>query len=521
MIFARSVRRASGVFLFVHFLAVAGLLLCPAVRAQTEAEQNREAVREIGLDEPVNMLDKVNKTLTDKFNAVRNFLTKPKDPDPTGEYSGDINRQRLVDMDAAERKRKAEECIKKKASTLGDDSNRAFCEEQFLLAEDPRGRPPGQADRPDLELARPAERPVPPEQSTRSDALKELQLKASSNRGSDTFFSDRLRAECSEGQLSSSCSRYLQGADEVAATAATLLASSLAPQLLPFEKNSLIALNSPPLAAAIRERRATDARAREAAAAAPPDPRAQCAASEKTCQTGCLGVVAVGLISMFSGNKSGSGAAGDQAQQCTDRCTQTKASCDQQVAAAEQGKTSATSSTASSGGNCREVMNSLIEPVNNRAAQGRLTPAQDAQQSVWAMQTYMRVANTHPACANDAGARQEIANNLRRDQEKCRALGAPNCDLGRNFIGTTERTETAIQQLFRPTIPASQPQQRVAATGNAGGGIPACTPGAGYDAKTCSCTLNPASAGCAPAPRPSGAAKKHTCGPSRNQECWQ
>lgn len=66
--------------------------------------------------------------------------------------------------------------------------------------------------------------------------------------------------------------------------------------------------------------------------------RQQCAASENSCNTGCLGIAAVGLISAFSRNSAGASAAGDQAQQCSSRCDQEKVECDRQVAALEQEK---------------------------------------------------------------------------------------------------------------------------------------------------------------------------------------
>lgn len=66
--------------------------------------------------------------------------------------------------------------------------------------------------------------------------------------------------------------------------------------------------------------------------------RQQCAASESSCNTGCLGIGAVGLISLFSRNSAGASAASDQVQQCSSRCDQEKSACDQQVVALEQEK---------------------------------------------------------------------------------------------------------------------------------------------------------------------------------------
>jgi hypothetical protein len=456
VVFARLVRRISDVSLPVHFLIVAGLLFCPAVSAQTDAD--REAARIIGVDEPLNMLDKVNKTLTDKVNSIKNFFTRPKDSDPSGENSADINRQRLVDMGEEGRRKGVEDCVKYRATTFGDQSNRKNCEAVYLLPEDPRTRPPEQAERPDLEVAEPAERLASPGKATQ---MSELSRRVASNLGSAKFFSDRLLAECSEGQLSSSCSRYLQGADEVAATTTGLLTGPDAAQLLPFEKNALISLKIASVAAAIRERRANpsatgckpgmgaavncvpaeETAAAEKAAAdklaagndAPPvvlprrggnagtdlfqnsiaqseqeerdrpvrearekaererlaeqqrlaqqqlaeqqrlastqrsapsptpapatapqqsakdqliasldqriaSTRQRCLASESSCNSGCLGVGAIGIFSALTGNRAAASASQDQLQQCSNRCDQAKSDCDQRVLAIENEK---------------------------------------------------------------------------------------------------------------------------------------------------------------------------------------
>ncbi len=101
------------------------------------------------------------------------------------------------------------------------------------------------------------------------------------------------------------------------------------------------------------------------------------------------------------------------------------------------------------GRSCQDILNGLIGPVNDAAASSRLTLAQSAQEVVWAMQTYMRVANAHSACANDAQSRQQVASMLRKEQDRCRQGGFSNCDSGQNFSGTAARTEMAIRQLFQ------------------------------------------------------------------------
>ena len=67
------------------------------------------------------------------------------------------------------------------------------------------------------------------------------------------------------------------------------------------------------------------------------------------------------------------------------------------------------------------------------------------------MQTYLRVANTHPSCANDSQSKQKVAGMLRQEQDRCRQSGSSNCDSGQNFSGTAARTEAAIRQLFQET----------------------------------------------------------------------
>lgn len=65
--------------------------------------------------------------------------------------------------------------------------------------------------------------------------------------------------------------------------------------------------------------------------------RAQCAASESTCQSSCMGVAALGLLSLFTRNNAAATEAGNQTQLCSNRCDQAKSSCDQQVSALESG----------------------------------------------------------------------------------------------------------------------------------------------------------------------------------------
>lgn len=215
--------------------------------------------------------------------------------------------------------------------------------------------------------------------------------------------------------------------------------------------------------------------------------RQQCVANDSSCNSGCMAVAAVGVLSIFMARGSASSAVSEQVQQCSNRCDQAKSSCEQEVSALEQeksqaisgsGRVSATTSSnsnAASGGNasgrnCQDTLNSLIGPVNDASAASRLTPAQSAQETVWAMQTYSRVANTHPACANDAQSKQQVASMLRKEQDICRQRGFPNCESGQNFSGTAGRTDAAIRQLFQETSVAG------------GGGAPARPPGG--DCKT-------------------------------------
>ena len=83
----------------------------------------------------------------------------------------------------------------------------------------------------------------------------------------------------------------------------------------------------------------------------------QCAASKKSCDSGCTGVAVVGLLTMFASKGAGADEASAQIQQCSNRCDGAKSSCDQQVSSLEQEKSQAIAdarnpqgSTASSSG---------------------------------------------------------------------------------------------------------------------------------------------------------------------------
>lgn len=76
--------------------------------------------------------------------------------------------------------------------------------------------------------------------------------------------------------------------------------------------------------------------------------REQCGATETSCQKGCLGVAALGgLLSFFSSSSAGLSATSEQTQLCSNRCTEAKSSCDEQVAALEQEKAQALTEAAS------------------------------------------------------------------------------------------------------------------------------------------------------------------------------
>jgi len=70
-------------------------------------------------------------------------------------------------------------------------------------------------------------------------------------------------------------------------------------------------------------------------AAAPP-PRAltaseQCAATAQSCNSGCMGVAALGLLSLFTRNNAAASEAGNQTQLCSTRCDEALNSCQQQA----------------------------------------------------------------------------------------------------------------------------------------------------------------------------------------------
>lgn len=230
--------------------------------------------------------------------------------------------------------------------------------------------------------------------------------------------------------------------------------------------------------------------------------RQQCAANDSSCNSACMAVAAVGVLSIFMARGSASGAAGEQVQQCSNRCDQAKSSCEQEVSALEQEKSQAisaatrgptvvasanTGTTATTGINagsrsCREILESLVGPINDgnptQAAGSNLRYplGQIYSDTVWAAQIYVRVANTHPACANDQSSKDAVAASLRSTQAYCRQAeglrsGGPfNCSTGQSYGGTAARTEAAIRQLFQQTSVAG------------GGGASARPPGG--DCKT-------------------------------------
>ena len=212
--------------------------------------------------------------------------------------------------------------------------------------------------------------------------------------------------------------------------------------------------------------------------------RQQCAASENTCQKGCIAVGAVGLLGILFGNGAGSNVASAQVEQCSNRCDQAKSSCEQAVSTLEQEKAQAINETtrgpsagasantvtssatgANAGGSgCREILESLVGPVNDGnplTAAGsnlRYPLGQIYSDQVWAAQIYVRVANTHPACANDQASRDTVASSLRSTQGYCRqieslksSVGPFNCNAGQSYGGTAAKTEAAIRQLFQET----------------------------------------------------------------------
>lgn len=120
--------------------------------------------------------------------------------------------------------------------------------------------------------------------------------------------------------------------------------------------------------------------------------RQQCAASEGSCNTACIGIGALGLFSALSGNRAAASATQDQLQQCSNRCDQAKSSCDQQVASLEDEKQQAIGGGNSAsqqagvalppGGTCAPSVNSLRNYISaqheySRATGGTMKPISD------------------------------------------------------------------------------------------------------------------------------------------------
>lgn len=118
---------------------------------------------------------------------------------------------------------------------------------------------------------------------------------------------------------------------------------------------------------------------------------------------------------------------------------------------------------------CDEVLAGVMEASNDEAASARLTPDQNFQSLLWAAQVYVRVINKHPSC--DAKYRQLMLEQLRSSQEFCRTFASPlpaasrDCQVGRNYLGTTARTEAAIRDLF-PESPVAEGSPAVARAGS-------------------------------------------------------
>lgn len=73
-----------------------------------------------------------------------------------------------------------------------------------------------------------------------------------------------------------------------------------------------------------------------------PAPRAltaseQCAASDQSCRSACMGVAALGILSLFTRNNAAASEAGNQTQLCSNRCDEAKNSCEQQASAEQPG----------------------------------------------------------------------------------------------------------------------------------------------------------------------------------------
>lgn len=63
----------------------------------------------------------------------------------------------------------------------------------------------------------------------------------------------------------------------------------------------------------------------------------QCAASAQSCNSGCVGVAALGFLSLLTRNSAAANEASNQTQLCSNRCDEAKNSCEQQASAGQSG----------------------------------------------------------------------------------------------------------------------------------------------------------------------------------------
>jgi hypothetical protein len=172
-------------------------------------------------------------------------------------------------------------------------------------------------------------------------------------------------------------------------------------------------------------------------------PAEQCVATENNCQKGCVAIGAAGgLLSLFSNSAAGAGATADQMQKCSDRCTATKSSCDQQVAAAEQEKQQAIDAAQ------RPPSAQRVAVSNNAGAQGALDPqvcSAEIERNISLSEEHWRLIKAKQVNTYPAQIRKEVAGLLEEDCSQQEAMRA-----------NVERNEKVIRDHDIPILEREQ-----------------------------------------------------------------
>ncbi|MEI7681429.1 MAG: hypothetical protein WCK07_18660, partial [Betaproteobacteria bacterium] len=233
--------------------------------------------------------------------------------------------------------------------------------------------------------------------------------------------------------------------------------------------------------------------------------RDKCSADEGSCNTGCMGVAALGILSLFSGSSAGTRAATEQTQQCSNRCTDARSACDQQVTALEGGSTGTVMPSRSG------MAFEDCQRQENASGIGRKLEALPANSVNLQTRGIIAAADfmiqTYSQCLPDRRA-QQVVDQYRTIREQtlrtCRQSSATDNCLSPPFAVAPAPAPSAAAYVPPPANTASsevctradgQTSKRIQVDGSMK--YCACIGGVSYDAMRCSClTGNPNAPGC-------------------------